>query len=98
MSDFEYYACTKRDEVIDFFNQTIGCRPCHLCGTGELLILGDEHGLITIDHDVNVFNPEANNQKESGVFSSYVVMCENCGCQQFINVKKLEESMNRKAK
>ncbi|WP_181879265.1 hypothetical protein [Shewanella morhuae] len=54
--------------------------------------------MITIDHDVNVFNPEANNQKEYGVFSSYVVMCENCGSQQFINVKKLEESMNRKAR
>lgn len=98
MSDFEHYTHAKRDEVLEFFNEHIGHKPCHLCGAGELRILGDEHGLITIDHEVNVYNPLATDNKETGMFSSYVVLCENCGGQQFINVKKLEESMNRKAK
>lgn len=98
MSDFEYYAAVRRDAVVDFFNETIGCRPCHLCGTGELLILGDEHGLVTVNHTVNVFDPTADNGKSGGTFSSYIVLCENCACQQFVNVKKLEENMAKKKK
>lgn len=98
MNDFELYTHIKRDEVVEYFNEHIGVNPCSLCGTGELLILGDETALITVDHEVSVFNPSANGGKDKGVFLSYVVMCENCGCQQFINAKKLAEIMHDKKK
>ncbi|MCW3171249.1 hypothetical protein [Shewanella subflava] len=96
VSDFEYYAHVQKDDVVSFFNLTIGNKPCHLCGAGELQILGDQYGLITVNSEVNVFSPSAAQQMDNGTFSSYVVMCDYCGCQQFLNVKKLADTMSGK--
>lgn len=98
MNDFELYAHIKRNEVVDYFYDNIAVNPCSLCGTGQLLILGDENALITVEHEVNVYNPSATGGKEHGTFFSYVVMCENCGHQQFLNAKKLEIIMDKKKK
>ena len=98
MNEFELYTQIKRDEVVEYFNEHIGVNPCSLCGTGELLILGNEEALVVIDHEVSVFNPKIVGDKEKGIFISYVVMCENCGNQQFLNAKKLEEIMDNKKK